>query len=390
MRQADQRLAQGHGAIAGRVDQHAVELAQRDQVVRRHFEQVARGERGFFRQAISQGVFQRPLRQGGAAFDAHHFAALRGQRQGEIAQAAEQVGHAIGRLHFQQAQRFRHQHAVDVMVHLRKIDGLERHLDAEFRQQVVQLLVQRIERHGRFRPLHLQPPLHAVLVGERLQLRFIVRRQRRHDAQDHGGDVFAHGQLDLRHLVEDRQRADQRAQRQQHGGNVRRQDFAAIHVGNEGRFLFMEAHQHGIFLFHMAHGQARAVAVAPRRAIHGAHDALRTHLADVPQVIFQHALLDRHLRRRFQVLHGAAAAIVEMLALGRHAHRRFAVQRRHARHFPVLLFLVRHKADALARQCAFDKHDLARRAVFVLNMANATGVHVERFDFDDIFLHSDQ
>ena len=95
LRQADQRLAQGHGAVARRVDQDTIKLAQRDQVVGGHFKQVARRERGFFRQAIGQRVFQRALGQGGAAFDADHFAALRGQRQGEIAQAAEQVGHAV-------------------------------------------------------------------------------------------------------------------------------------------------------------------------------------------------------------------------------------------------------------------------------------------------------
>ncbi len=298
-----QRYAQRHGAVARRVYQHAVEFTQRDQVVGRHFEQVAGVEGGLVRQAVGLGVVQRAFGQRSTALDADHFAALRGQRQREVTQAAEQVGHAVLRLYFQQTQGLVHQHAVDIVVHLGEIDRLERHLDAEFRQHVVQLRADRVERCGRLRPLGLQPDLDLVLVGEGLELGFVVGRHRRHDAEHQRGQAFADGDFDLRDLVVQGGGADQRAQRQQHVRHVARQDLATVDVCHEGRFLFVEANQHGLLLDHVAHRQARAVAVAPGRAVHRPHDVFRTDLADVAQVIFQHALLDRDLRARLQVLH---------------------------------------------------------------------------------------
>ena len=62
----------------------------------------------------------------------------------------------------------------------------------------------------------------------------------------------------------------------------------------------------------------------------------------------------------------------------------------HARHFPGFFLLQRDVADPLARQRAFDKDDLALRAVGILLMADAARVHVERFDVDGIFWHGDQ
>jgi hypothetical protein len=87
------------------------------------------------------------------------------------------------------------------------------------------------------------------------------------------------------------------------------------------------------------------------------------HLAQVPQVVFQHPLLDGHLGRHVQVLHLAAAAgpgvQAEVRAAGAHALGRFAVDGRQAGLFPVVLLAVGVGADQLGGQGAIDEHHLA-------------------------------
>ncbi len=101
--QIGQGLGQGKGTVARRVDQPLVGQALRHQVVGGQFEQVAGGERGLVGQAIACSVFTRPLHQGLAALDAQHRASARGQRQAEVAQAAEPVDHPLLRAGCQQA-----------------------------------------------------------------------------------------------------------------------------------------------------------------------------------------------------------------------------------------------------------------------------------------------
>ena len=172
--------------------------------------------------------------------------------------------------------------------------------------------------------------------------------------------------------------------------DVIRQDLAGGDVGHEGRAALVEADQDAALLRHVAHRQARAVAVVPGRAVHRAHDHLGLHLADVPQVVFQHAAFHRHLGARLQMLHRAAAAGTEMLAFRLDPHRRGALQGDHAARFPILFLARRLEADAFARQRAFDEDHLAWRAVLVLEVAHAAPVHVEGFDVDEDFLHGDE
>ena len=74
----------------------------------------------------------------------------------------------------------------------------------------------------------------------------------------------------------------------------------------------MKAHQNNALLAHMAYGQTSAVAITPAGSIHGPQHLLGPDIAQVPQVVFQHALLDGHLRIRMQVLHFAATTGPDM------------------------------------------------------------------------------
>eukprot|EP01034_Spumella_vulgaris_P043126 gene43126-53530_t len=87
--QLRQRQRQGHGAVARRVDQHAVELAERDQVFLGHLEQVARHEAGLVGHAVDHRVRQRALGQRGA------LQAFVDQRLGQHQQAAGRVDQRI-------------------------------------------------------------------------------------------------------------------------------------------------------------------------------------------------------------------------------------------------------------------------------------------------------
>ena len=70
----------------------------------------------------------------------------------------------------------------------------------------------------------------------------------------------------------------------------------------------MKADQHLALFSHVAHRQARSVAVTPGWAFNGAHQVVGLDLADMGQVVFKNPLLDGNLRADVQMLHFAAAA----------------------------------------------------------------------------------
>ena len=137
----------------------------------------------------------------------------------------------------------------------------------------------------------------------------------------------------------------------------------------------MEADQHAAFLRHVAHGEARAVAVLPAGPVDRREHLLRLHLADVPQRVLEHALLHRDLRGEIDVLQRAAAAqrrssaqrgVARLAAGSSTVSTRADLERR--------LLAEDRRGDALARQRAFDEDRLAVAA------GDAAAFLVERFD----------
>ena len=135
--------------------------------------------------------------------------------------------------------------------------------------------VERIERHRRIGAFRLHPELHAVLVGERADMRLILGRQRLEHAQYERRDARPDGQLDLRQPIPDRQAFDQPAQRHEHRGDSRGQNFAARHIGDIAALFLMEANQHAPLFGNMAHRQPCTIPVSPRRAMDRPEDSLR-------------------------------------------------------------------------------------------------------------------
>ena len=150
----------------------------------------------------------------------------------------------------------------------------------------------------------------------------------------------------------------------------------------------MEAHQHPALLGHMAHRNTGAVTVTPGRTIDGPQHDLCLGLAQMPEIVFQHALLHGNLGRRLQMLHGAATARAEIVAARLDPQRGLTVQRGHLAGFPLRFLAIGLETDPLAGQRTFDEDDLALRAILVFEMTNAAPVHIERLDFnDDVLLH---
>ncbi len=183
----------------------------------------------------------------------------------------------------------------------------------------------------------------------------VAQHQRRHR--------IAHRQLDLRAGLARVHAAKQLAQRQQQRAHMGRQHRTDAHIGHIAALAFVKADQHLPFFVHVAHRQPGPVAVAPCRACNGRQDRVRADLGQVPEVVFQHALLDRHLGRRIQMLHLAAAASpgvqAKVWATRLHAQGRLAVYRAQVGLFPLVFAAPRFRADPFGGQGAINEHHLA-------------------------------
>ena len=191
-------------------------------------------------------------------------------------------------------------------VDLREIGGPKRHGNAVIRQAVGQNasigLALGIQQRNRVWALGLQPPLHARMrLGKSAKTLFVGCAERLQVAQHQSGYIALPGlcmrtaevaapvtnrQLNLRQGFDRVHRPDQRAQRQEHSADVDRQHRAHLHVSYKMAFALMKADKHFAFFAHIAHRQARTVAVGPGRPFDGAQHIVRAHFADVPKLVF--------------------------------------------------------------------------------------------------------
>ena len=297
------------------------------------------------------------------------------QRQGKVAQTAEKISHALVRLHIEQTHRTPDQHTVDVKIDLREIRRTIRHTHAEFRQIVVQRLALRIKRVHRIRPFGLQPHIHAVRVGKLAQDVLVLLRQFFQIAKDQHGVFLPHRHLDLRHTFTNRQFANYFTQNRQQIRHMLRQNLARSHIGHVARLFFKKADQYRFLFRHVARGQTRPIAVVPRRPHDRAQDDFRFDLADAFEVILQHALLDRHLRTRMHVLHGATATHTEIHTFGLYTRSGGLEHLSHLRHIIIGLAAGDFGTHRFIRQSAGNKRD------FLFMSRNTAPFHVQGLNF---------
>jgi len=124
----------------------------------------------------------------------------------------------------------------------------------------------------------------------------------------------------------------------------------------------------------MAHRQTGTQPIAPRGAGNGREKLFGLEPADVPQRIFEHALLGGGLPGKIEVLHGTAAAGAEVRARRRHA---LAGRTQHAQgagllvvRLPAIAFVF----DDFSRQRAFDENRLA------VHVRDAASFVIQGFD----------
>ena len=205
--------------------------------------------------------------------------------------------------------------------------------------------------------------------------------QRDHAQPSDAGVIgrIAASQFDLRAGVARIERTDQLAQRHEHRADGRRKHRTDLHVGKILTLPLVKADQHRTFLGDVAHRQPGAITVIPGRPFKWSQQRIGAHLAQVPQVVFEHPLLDGNLGGRVQMLHLAAAASPrmqpEMRAAGFHALRRFATDGAQRALFPVVLAALGVVLHFFERQRAFDEYHHAVGLV-----RDALGLEVERLD----------
>ena len=204
------------------------------------------------------------------------------------------------------------------MVHLSEISGPKTMGHTEFRQVIGQCRCLRwMEQGNAVQATRLQIENQTFPVGKVAQERFVICAQGLQYAQHHSvlqfpGSLFTNRQFDLWQAFRNGQAGNQRAQLRQQGRNSGWQNFTAIHVRHVAAATFMKTNQHPAFLAHQTHGQTRPVAITPGWPLYNREHDFRPQLGDVPQVVFQHTLLDGSLCHGIKMLHAAAPANTEM------------------------------------------------------------------------------
>ena len=127
----------------------------------------------------------------------------------------------------------------------------------------------------------------------------------------------------------------------------------------------MEPDEHLSLLDHMTDRQTRPVPITPGRTVNGSKHLARTNLAQVPKVVLQDPLLDRHLSIRVQMLDLAAATSTgmqpEVGARRLHPLRALPHKRHQLALLPLVLAAMHLHGHPLERQGPFNEDHLAIR-----------------------------
>ena len=240
-----------------------------------------------------RGIRAGTLHQPGIAFHADHFAIARcaRQRQGEVAQAAEQIQHALARLHVQQLQRAGDHRLVELGVDLDEVQRAEHQFDVPLRQPERQLRRIAGERVNGIDATRLQEDRKAFGFSEGRELRLVGIGEWLQVAEHKRDLCIAGDELDLRDVAARVQAIDQCAQRRDLEAQLRDHDMAFADVGHEARILLAEPDQGLVLLLDPAHREATLPAIAPAVPAQWWQHALRRNMADALQVLQQDPLL---------------------------------------------------------------------------------------------------
>ena len=223
-----------------------------------------------------------------------------------------------------------------------------------------------------------------MLPGEIAQALLVGFAQRLQMSEHQGHHRVATRQFNLRTRLACLHAANEFTQRHQQCLHMRGQNRAMRHVRHITAFALMKTHQHRALFVHIAHRESSAVAVAPVGALDGAQQGLGLDLAQVPEVVLQHTLLDGQLSTRVQMLHLASTAGSRLQAkVGTrrpNTLRGLTVQHLEGARLPLVFLAVHLHLHHLKGQCALDKHHLA-----IGTVRHPLSLQVERFDGQRLF-----
>ena len=240
--------------------------------------------------------------QGGVTLHAHRQRRSFRQRQREVAQAAEQVQHAVGGGQVQQVQRADDHATVHFSVNLDEIRRAECEFHAELRQRVAELDLGGLQAVNTRRPGWLQHHCEPGSLGECTQLRQVFTAKRLEVAKHQGAGPVAAGNFDLRYGLPRVHGQNQGGQRIQLPGNTRVQDMASVHISDKSAVTLSKSDQHPPLLAHVADGEAGFAPIPPVRTGHRRPELRRLDLADAGKILHKRILLVLDLPLRIEML----------------------------------------------------------------------------------------
>ena len=370
---------------AGRVQQQLVKALLQPRLSGQVLGQVG-GEELHVAHAVVFGVQTRPRHQPGVPLHPDHraVAGRARQRQGEVAQPAEQVQHALARLHVQQVQRAGDHRLVQLGIDLDEIERAEQQFHVPLRQPERQLRRLAAERMHGIVAAWLQEDGEPMRLPERGKLRPVRLGQRLQVPEHQRDGGIAGDEFDLRDVAARFHAVHQRAQRVQLEAQLRNDGMAFAQVGDETRVGFAEAHQRLVLLFHPPHRQAALAPIAPGLPTQRRQHRGRRHVADALQVVQQHLLLGFDLPVFGQMLQHAAGADAEMRAARRHAVRRCGEHFQRLRLVEVLGARGLLHGDGFTRQRTGNEHGLAGLRVALRPAGDATPIVGEMEDVEGL------
>ena len=183
-----------------------------------------------------------------------HAGASPGDWQGEVAQAAEEIGNRLAGPRVEQADGATHQHRIDVAVHLGEVGRQKTDRHIEFGHSVRQCgRILGVKERCSLGPLGLQPDLYAVLIGKRAQMVFVLGGEHLQHPKYQYRHRPADRHLDLRHAVWTRQRLDKMPHRHKHRGEGLGQHTALAHVDHITGAVLVKPDQYTALLRHVAY-----------------------------------------------------------------------------------------------------------------------------------------
>jgi hypothetical protein len=231
-----------------------------------------------------------------------------------------------------------------------------------------------MEEDDRVKSLRLQIPDDSMRIGEASQLVMIFDAERLEMAQQERRPRSADRDLDLRHAIRPGHGLDQRLEPGDQGRNMRGQHQAGIHHRHVTAVLFAKAHQCPALAVDMAHGKPGPRPIGRSRSGNRREHLFGLEPGDMPQGIFQHALLGGGLAGKVEMLHRASAAGAEMRTRRSHPLTRGAQHAYGMGLFVAPLAPIAGVLDNFAGQGSCDENRLA------VDMGDAATFMVQGFD----------